>query len=490
MKEGSDLEKAVKVKTSDMPMIVFRVFLVFAFLSAFIAALNPARLSGLINNSVSLFTCALSYSTIGTNFVRALNQGWIEQAPLTFTYIGSLICALAVALVAAAFCLSLGNNKMRHLCIKFSWGAGFSGLAGTTLLLFTYTLFADSPNPGRLEPLLPVGIWVYLGIFALIALYATVLYIKLPATAGNDEYELEPKYRLFLMILPFLVLVVLFAYLPLAGWRYAFFDYTPGMAMKWDDFVGFQWFRFLFNNPAQRAQIGRVLTNTFALSGIGLATSWLPMVFAIFLSEMRSRTYKRTVQTLTTIPNYISWVLVYGIAFAIFSTEGFFSWMLINLGIIDRGFNHLMDGSNIWLKMWAWGTWKGLGWGAIIYIASISSIDPQLYEAAMVDGAGRFKRMWHITVPGLLPTFFVLLLLGISNVLSNGLDQYLVFENHANRSTIEVLDLYIYNLGLGGSGSGNIPLSTLIGMIKSLISVVLLFSANRLSKWVRGETIV
>jgi len=395
---------------------------------------------------------------------------------------------MAIVLIAAAFCLSLGNNKMRRLSLLFSWIASFTGLIGTIILLYAYTLFTGSPSPGRIEPLLSAGIWVFLVMFTFIVIYATVLYLKLPKPVAGEEYELEAKYRLFLMILPFLVLIVLFAYLPLAGWRYAFFDYTPGMNLSMDDFVGLKWFRFLVSNPAQRAQIVRVLTNTFALSGIGLATSWLPMAFAIFLSEMRSRKFKRTVQTFTTIPNYISWVLVYGIAFAIFSTEGFFNWMLSNLGLIDNPVNHLMSGSNIWLKMWAWGTWKGLGWGAIIYIASISSIDPQLYEAAMVDGAGRFKRMWHITVPGLLPTFFVLLLLGISNVLSNGLDQYLVFENHANRSTIEILDLYIYNLGL--AGSGNIPLSTLIGMLKSLISVILLFSANRLSKLVRGETII
>ncbi|MCL2819873.1 MAG: ABC transporter permease subunit [Oscillospiraceae bacterium] len=482
------MDKTIKIKSNDMPMIIFRLFLVFAFLSAFIAAFNPARLSELINSSMSLFTYALSYSTIANNFIRALNQGWIEQTPLTMLYIGSLVCALSLALVAASFCLSLGNIKMKRLGVKFSFGAALLGLSGTLVLRIAYSLFQNSPNPGRIEPVFPVGIWVYAVMFTVIAAFSILLYIKLPKAAADEEYSLEPKYRLFLMILPFLVLVVLFAYLPLAGWRYAFFDYTPGHPLTWDNFVGFKWFQFLFNNPAQRAQIVRVLTNTFALSGIGLATSWLPMVFAIFLSELRSTKFKRTVQTLTTIPNYISWVLVYGIAFAIFSTEGFFNWFLVNTGIVEHGTNHLLSGSNMWLKMWAWGTWKGLGWGAIIYIASISSIDQQLYEAAMVDGAGRFKRMWHITVPGLLPTFFVLLLLGISNVLSNGLDQYLVFENHANRSTIEVLDLYIYNLGL--TGNGNIPLSTLIGMLKSAISVILLFSANRLSKFVRGETIV
>jgi putative aldouronate transport system permease protein len=195
------------------------------------------------------------------------------------------------------------------------------------------------------------------------------------------------------------------------------------------------------------------------------------------------------VQTFTTIPNFISWVLVYSVAFAIFSTEGFLNWMLVSLGIIERGTNYLMSGEGTWIKMWAWGTWKGLGWGAIVYLAGISGIDQQLYEAATVDGAGRFKRMWHITVPGLLSTYFVLLLLSIANILSNGMDQYLVFYNPATHNPIQVLDLYVYQLGLQQS-STNIPLATLIGMFKSIISITLLFSANKLSGKLRGESII
>ena len=146
-----------------------------------------------------------------------------------------------------------------------------------------------------------------------------------------------------------------------------------------------------------------------------------------------------------------------------------------------------MGDSFTWVKMWLWGTWKGVGWSAIIYIAGISGIDQQLYEAAEIDGAGRFQRMWHITVPGLLPTFFVLLLMSIANILTNGLDQYLVFMNAQNKKTIEVLDLYVYQLGISG---GSIPLSTVIGMFKSVISVVLLFAANGVSKKLRGESII
>ena len=146
-----------------------------------------------------------------------------------------------------------------------------------------------------------------------------------------------------------------------------------------------------------------------------------------------------------------------------------------------------MSNSHIWIKMLAWGMWKGIGWSAIIYIAGISGIDQQLYEAATVDGAGRFAKMWHVTLPGLIPTYCVMLLMSIANILSNGMDQYMVFHNKVNLDTIQVLDFYVYTLGIQ---NGNIPLSTVIGMVKSVISVILLFAANGISKAVRGESIV
>jgi putative aldouronate transport system permease protein len=471
-------------------MIVFRFYLIAVFLSAFIPALNPARLSERIDLNASLFTCATSYSTITSGFTRALDRGWIESSVLLNTYIGALMAGIGIALAAAAFCLSLGNLKMSRLGLLFSFVGALTGIAGTTILSFSYNGFANASNLDHVQPIMPDGIMIYFVIFSLTLVFSAALWFMLPKHEKGDKYEIAAKYRLLLMILPFLVLVALFSYLPLWGWRISFYDYRPGIPMTSDDFVGWQWFTSLLSNPANRADITRVLRNTFAMSGLGLLFSWLPMAFAIFLSEITSRRTKVVVQTFTTIPNFISWVLVYSVAFAIFSKEGFYNWMLAGLGIIEagEGFPHLLDSSNIWIKMWAWGTWKGLGFSAIIYIASISSIDPQLYEAATVDGAGRFKKMWHVTVPGLMSTFFVLLLLSISHILSNGMDQYLVFRNPANRSTIEVLDLYVYRLGL--ESGGNISLATLIGMLKSLISITLLFAANRASKIIRGESIV
>jgi multiple sugar transport system permease protein/putative aldouronate transport system permease protein len=159
----------------------------------------------------------------------------------------------------------------------------------------------------------------------------------------------------------------------------------------------------------------------------------------------------------------------------------------MKLGIISEPILFLQQNNHVWLSMWLWGTWKGLGWSAIMYIAAITGIDQELYDAASVDGAGRFRQMWHITVPGLLPTYFVLLLLNIANFLNNGFEQYYVFSNAFNRARIEVLDLFVYNLGIG---QGSYSQAVAIGMMKSAVSLTLLFTVNKMSKLLRGESII
>ncbi|MDR0668857.1 MAG: ABC transporter permease subunit [Treponema sp.] len=297
----------------------------------------------------------------------------------------------------------------------------------------------------------------------------------------------QREFRLFLMVLPFMVLVFLLSYLPLRGWIYAFYNYKPGLPIGPENFVGFDNFRKTVADQYAMADIVRVLRNTFAMSLIGIATSPLPLIFAVFLSEVRIMPFRKTVQTLTTIPNFISWVLVYSVAYAIFSVDdGFVNRLLMQLGLIDNGIPFLTASRHVWLTMWSWGTWKGLGWSSIIYIAAITSIDQELYEAARVDGAGRFMCMWHITLPGLLPTYFVLLILSIANFINSGMEQYYIFQNPMNKSAIEVLDLYVYNQGIAGI---NYSYSIAIGMLKSIVSLLLLFIANRGSKMVREESI-
>ena len=181
-------------------------------------------------------------------------------------------------------------------------------------------------------------------------------------------------------------------------------------------------------------------------------------------------------------------MLVYAIAICIFSTDGFINSFLTNIMHVEGATtNYLQIADHTWLKMLLWGTWKGVGWSAIVYIAGIAGIDQQLYEAAKVDGANRFHCIRHITVPGLLPTYMVMLLMSIAGILSNGMEQYLVFSNPYNGDFIQVLDLYVYNLGIG---SNQLSVSTVVGILKSLIAVILLFGANGISKAVRGESII
>ncbi|MBO9600335.1 MAG: sugar ABC transporter permease [Cohnella sp.] len=302
------------------------------------------------------------------------------------------------------------------------------------------------------------------------------------------RFRISDRYQLFLYATPFLVLIFLFSYLPLYGWLYAFYNYRPGFSLFDTEFVGLRWFRSIVSNPTQTQEVMRVMRNTMAMSLLGLVTSIFPVIFAVMLMEIRSTKFKKFVQIFTTLPNFISWVLVYAIAFMLFSVDmGVVNKVMISLGFQDHGVNYLASDNHTWLKMILWSTWKGLGWGAILFIAAIASIDQELYDAAKVDGAGRFRLMWHITVPGLMPTYFVLLLLSIANFINNGLEQFYVFQNPMNKDHIEVLDLYVYNIGLVGF---NFSFATAVSMLKSIVSIALLFFANRMSKWVRGESII
>lgn len=466
-----------------------RILIVLALVFLFIPGINPARISELIGRNLSLFTCSISYSSLTSDLGRAFKKGWINPGTIQLLYLSSIIISAGVIAMASNGCMSLGNNKLRRLGNKLAMlGVALSGV-GLSGIYIAYLQIAGTSNPNKVGPLLQKqGYLAFILLYIVILITTIVLQMMVPKAAKEEKYEMDTKYKLFLMLLPFLVLTFLFSYLPLWGWRYAFYDYKAGDTLSNANFVGFKWFTELFKNPATVRDIIRVLKNTLAMSGLGIATSWCAVAFAVFLSEIKSPRYKRFIQVFTTIPNFISWVLVYAIAFCIFSTDGFISSIMVNMGIWQEGANMLMGGDHIWLKMLAWGMWKGLGWSAIIYLAAISGIDQQLYEAAIVDGAGRFQKMWYVTVPGLIPTYCVLLLMSIANILSNGMEQYLVFKNATNMDSIQVLDLYIYTIGIIGKSA--IPFTTVVGMMKSIISITLLFAANRISKMIRGESIV
>jgi ABC-type polysaccharide transport system permease subunit len=232
------------------------------------------------------------------------------------------------------------------------------------------------------------------------------------------------------------------------------------------------------------------MRNTLILSLMGIVMSPFPIILAIMTTRLAqgvSRRVSKLVQTATALPNFISWVLVYSLFFALFNTNnGAVNTILRNLGLIDAPTNILINTDLAWFFQIGVGIWKGAGWSAIVYFAAISGIDQELYDAADVDGASSFQKTLHVTVPGILPTYYVLLLLGIANMLSNGFDQYFIFQNARTVSKLEVLDTYIYKIGLAQL---QFSLSTAMGMFKSVVSIALLTIANFSSKLIRGDSI-
>lgn len=295
--------------------------------------------------------------------------------------------------------------------------------------------------------------------------------------------RIKKDYKLWIYLFPCLAMVVAFCYVPLTGWILAFMDYIPGVPLTDTPFVGLKYFKMVISDSVNML---RVMKNTVIFALAGYLVAPLPMIFAIALNEVRNNKAKRIIQTITTFPNFISWVIVYALAFQFFSYDGFISNLLINLGITKEPTSLIANYDSVYLFQTLLGLWKGLGWSAVIYLAAIAGIDQEQYEAADIDGAGRLQRIWYITVPSIMPTFIVLMLMQISSFVGNGFEQYLTFYNGMVADKIEVLDLYVYRAGLLRS---DYSFGTAIGIMKSVVSITMLFSMNRLSKKIRGESI-
>ena len=478
-----------------------RIIILICFLMVFFPPFNLGRLSSKISGNLTLLTSATSFSTVttklGTYMVENSSRFALKPGSMRLSQFGCALVLIGAVLSGIGACMSLGNRKMRRRGVILPIAGAVSVLAGLIVNYSAYRSILSFVNglsyaESHLEDIALIwpaftGVcWLAAGLLILASSVGVAYFAR--QGECTDAAEMAEQYRLFIMFLPVLLLTFVFAYLPIYGWRYAFFNAKAGDELTSKLFVGFKNFTDLYNNPGIRMDIVKVLRNTLAMSGLGIATSWLPILFAILLAEVKSTKFQRGVQTLTTIPNFLSWVLVYAVALSLFATDGLIN-NLINLanGANVSNTNYLSSASHTWLKMLLWGTWKGLGWSAIIYVAGISGIDQQLYEAARVDGANRFHCIWHITVPGLMPTYMVMLLMSVAGILSNGMEQYLVFSNPYNGDVIQVLDLYVYNLGIGSS---QLSVSTVVGILKSLVGVILLFSANGISKAVRGESII
>jgi putative aldouronate transport system permease protein len=257
----------------------------------------------------------------------------------------------------------------------------------------------------------------------------------------------------------------------------AFQKYSIPKGIFESPFVGLSQFEKLFHDT----QFYYVLRNTLAMSTMTLVTGFVCAIsLALLLNEVRSSLFKRTIQTITYIPHFVSWVVIASIATLILSPDhGLLNEILSGLGLIDKPIYFLSKGQWFWIIHTLATLWKEIGWGTIIYLAVLSGINPELYEAADVDGAGRFTKMWHISIPGILPTAIILLIIQTGYIINSGFESQMLLGNNLVIDYSQVLDLYAldYSFKIGDYSYG-----VAISMFKSVVSITLVLTVNMISK--------
>ncbi|WP_438446024.1 ABC transporter permease [Gorillibacterium sp. sgz5001074] len=287
--------------------------------------------------------------------------------------------------------------------------------------------------------------------------------------------RLRRNRTLLLMFLPVIVFFILFRYAPILGNLIAFKQYNLVQGVWGSPWVGFDNFRVLFNNP----QTIQIIRNTLIISVMGILIGFpFPILVAILLNEARVMWFKRSVQTLLYLPHFFSWVIIGGIVVNLFGTQaGVVNHMLQSLTGHEYRFLYEVP---TWMTIYfGSAVWKEAGFGAIIYLAAITGIDPHLYESAAIDGAGKWKQIWNITIPGILPTAILMLILAMGRMMDVGFDQMYNLQNAAVSDISNVISTYLYRVGIQG---GMYSLTTAMGLFESLVAILFVIGSNRLAR--------
>ncbi|RKL66228.1 protein lplB [Salipaludibacillus neizhouensis] len=287
---------------------------------------------------------------------------------------------------------------------------------------------------------------------------------------------------LFLLLLPGLIWFLVFKYVPMWGALIAFKDYSPYLGFWASDWVGFTHFERLFQNP----DFYRILKNTLILAFYETIFVFpAPIILALMLNEIRFTKYKRIIQTVIYIPNFMSWVIVASLSYVFLTTSGGAVNVIIE-SLTGQTFNFLS--SPEWFRSMIIGQqiWKDAGFGTIIFLAALSGVSSEQYEAAIVDGAGRFRRMWHVTLPAIRNVIVILLILRMGNFLDQGFQQIYLMTNSLNRSVADVFDVYIY---FSGITQGAFSHSTAVGLFKGVVGIILILSTRYIAKRLNQETL-
>ncbi len=301
------------------------------------------------------------------------------------------------------------------------------------------------------------------------------------AQAMNLQVKKQPLYKriwsmrfLYMLGIPGMTIILLFNYLPMGSLLMAFEDYDPWKGLFASPFVGVKHFIKLFNDD----KFYQMLGNTLTISMLSLITFPAPIILALLLNEVRSSAFKKTIQTTVYLPHFLSWTIVVSLTFFLLSSEqGLVNKIIEASGGTKKSF--LFDKSIIYLIIVIQSVWKGVGWGSIVYLAAIAGIDQGLYEAAKIDGANKFQSIIHITLPCILPTVAVMLILKMGSIISVDFEQVLLMTNALVKEKLDVFEVYIYENGVK-SGSTQFSYTTAIGMFKSVISTILVLVTNRI----------
>jgi putative aldouronate transport system permease protein len=276
---------------------IVRVLIIISCAVIFFPAFNPARISNRINKSLSLFTTGISYDDLTKRFLRGFDNGWLNEGTIILLMISSIIIIIGVALAGAGGCMSLGNTRMKKFGFWFPIAGSLTMFLGLGGILLSYNMLLKSPRVDFVEPLFPKNNYIFFAaLSALILIFSVVIKALLSKKESEDRMNIQEKYSLFLYFLPIIFFTFVFSYLPLWGWRYSFYYYRPGEDLT--EFVGFKWFKFFVQNSAYQKELLLVLRNTLIMSGLGIATSWLPILFAIFLNEIKQVRFKKVVRHL------------------------------------------------------------------------------------------------------------------------------------------------------------------------------------------------
>ena len=279
---------------------------------------------------------------------------------------------------------------------------------------------------------------------------------------------------LYLMVLPVILFYILFHYKPMYGALIAFQDYNPRLGFSVSEGVGFDQFNRFFTSP----YFGRLVKNTLLLSVYGILFGFpAPIILALLLNELRAKRFKKTVQTITYLPHFISLVVVTGIIKDFTQSTGLINDIIVMFGG-ER--SSLIQNPALYRTIYIVSDiWQGIGWGSIIYLSALSGVDQQLYEAASIDGAGRWKQLIHVTLPGIAPTIVIMLIMRMGQLLGTGYEKTILLYNEATYETADVIASYIYRVGIL---ERNWSYSTAIGLFNSVINLALLIVTNKISK--------